>query len=289
MPAGLREAPCRLERIPAGSPLIVESEVGKPDLSAMNVIDDVFSVMGDNRGNELATGQINHGSPGKRTAASVTAESKTRQPVVVSEPIETALHHETQKSRIPEGSARCVSEQEETYQSRVSGQGAPFDAFAAPIIPLRSETPGPSAARSPENAGRLRTSAVAVPGRAVAVNHGDDPDGSGHSVESAAGGEQPTGRERRAARPAVAFADAESDHRSRRAMANGAASLSGNAPLPPADHRPGPAGTQPQSPGLVIGRIDVVVVAGNQPAGAPSGPAVRTNSGFFSRNYLKRL
>jgi len=291
VPAGLREAPCRLERMPAGSPLFVESEVGKPDLSAMDVKDDVISVMGDNRGNELATGHVNHGSPGKRTAASVTAESKTRQPVVVSEPIETALDHDTQKSRPPEGIARCVSEREETHQSRVSGQGAPSDVFAAPITPLRSETPGPTAARHSENSGRLRTLAAAVPGRAAAVSNGDVADGPPQGVESAAGPERSNDREPSAASPALAFAEARSDNRSRRALETEAASPSANGPLPPADRRPGStrAQSQPQPPGLVIGRIDVVVVAREQPANNPSGPAGRANSGFFSRNYLKRL
>ena len=74
-------------------------------------------------------------------------------------------------------------------------------------------------------------------------------------------------------------------------MENEAASPSVNGPAPPADRRPNStrAQSQPQPPGLVIGRIDVVVVAGEQPANNPSGPAVRANSGFFSRNYLKRL
>jgi len=39
---------------------------------------------------------------------------------------------------------------------------------------------------------------------------------------------------------------------------------------------------------LVIGRIDVVVVS-NEQSSTRSVPVVRTDTGFVSRNYLKRL
>jgi hypothetical protein len=65
---------------------------------------------------------------------------------------------------------------------------------------------------------------------------------------------------------------------------------------PPVNGEPTAAGWNPasalaeaQSPRLVIGRIDVVVIAKEQPANNPSAPAGRVNTGFFSRNYLRRL
>lgn len=294
MPAGLREASFRLgvgdPSLPAGGPLTVGSEVEKPDFPANDVTgsQDVISVVGDNRGNELATGQVNHRSPSKRTAASVTPESKTRQPVVVSEPIEAVFSDETHKSRIPEGIARFVRDQEETYQSRVSGQGAPSDSFAAPITPLRSGAPGPSAAGHSEVFGRLRTSTAAVPGRAVAGVDRGDQRGEPEGVDTASGEERPRPHDPGAPPTAVAFPESRVEEQLYHS--------------PPVNGEPTAAGWNPgstrtqsqsesqlQSPRLVIGRIDVVVIAKEQPANNPSGPAGRANTGFFSRNYLKRL
>jgi hypothetical protein len=42
-------------------------------------------------------------------------------------------------------------------------------------------------------------------------------------------------------------------------------------------------------PRLVIGRIDVVVVSKEQQPSTRSVPVARTETGFVSRNYLKRL
>jgi hypothetical protein len=48
-----------------------------------------------------------------------------------------------------------------------------------------------------------------------------------------------------------------------------------------------PAPRAADTPNLVIGRIDVVVVADAPPA--PAARPAASDSGFMSRNYLKRL
>jgi hypothetical protein len=55
----------------------------------------------------------------------------------------------------------------------------------------------------------------------------------------------------------------------------------------PMDYAP-PRASEEQPPHLVIGRIDVVVVSNGSPA-TRSGTTARTDTGFVSRNYLKRL
>jgi hypothetical protein len=56
----------------------------------------------------------------------------------------------------------------------------------------------------------------------------------------------------------------------------------------PADNVPPRASGEAQ-PRLVIGRIDVVVVSNEQQPLTRSVPLARTDTGFVSRNYLKRL
>lgn len=283
MEGGSREASFRLgvgeSDLPAGDPLSVGSEVEKPDFSAKDVNGnrDIISVLGDNRGNELATGQVNHGSPGKRTAAEMIAESRTHQSVVVPGPVESDPVHQTHKSRLPEGSGRFVSEREETYQSRASGQGAPSDSFSAPVTPLRSGQPGTTAAERPEGTDAHRSTGVPFPGFA----------GGGENIHppQAGGGMQvPAMAPERSDGP---WGEVGATSRPMRS-APPVPPLSGEDGMGvPMDYAP-PRASGEQPPHLVIGRIDVVVVSNGSPA-TRSGTTARTDTGFVSRNYLKRL
>jgi hypothetical protein len=293
MEGGSREASFRLgvgeSDLPAGDPLSVGSEVERPDFSAKDVNGnrDIISVLGDNRGNELATGQVNHGSPGKRTAAEMITESRTHQSEVVPGPVESDSVHQTHKSLLPEGSGRFVSEQEETYQSRASGQGAPSDSFTAPVNPLRSAQPGTTADRQPEGMGNPRLAAMPSPGLAGEWGTGNPARGGGlqGGVIAPAGG-QPnfpeTGKGQqieadvtprpvpplRGATPAIPSSRLDGMH-------------------VPAEHGP-PRTSGEEQPWLVIGRLEVVVV-NNEQSSPRSVPVARTDTGFVSRNYLKRL
>ncbi|MGD9949710.1 MAG: hypothetical protein AB7U29_14710 [Desulfobulbus sp.] len=256
--------------LPAGDPLSVESEAERPNLSAsgVNGNEDIFSVLGDNRGNELATGQVNHGSPGWTTAAKMSAETSTQQSVVRSEPIESDSAHQRHQSREQQGSARFVSEREETYQSRVPGQGAPSESFTAPINPLRSASPGPTPAGRPHVPGRILWPAGSVPGQAVEPS-GSAADEADPSLVLSQRGDDPVATQTAAA-PGSPFA---------REYPSSAGT--GEAESSP------PVSSGPQ---LLIGRIDVVVVTKQEQAGARSlSPPRQSDSGFVSRNYLKRL
>nr|WP_321465805.1 hypothetical protein [uncultured Desulfobulbus sp.] len=255
--------------LPAGDPLSVESKVERPNLSASKVDgnEDFFSVTGENRGNELATGQMNHGSPGWTTAAEMSSETSTHQSVVGSEPNESDSAHQQQKSREQQGSVEFVSEQEETYQSRIPGQGAPSESFfTAPIPPLRSVTPGPTSAERPHLPGQISWPAEAVPGQAVE----NPPWGQG---------ENDPDRE-----PLASSAS--------RPHTTGAAVLqwpAGYAEAPSEALFTPSASVPPEAAQLVIGRIDVVVVSTAEQKRTQSIPTRQSDSGFVSRNYLKRL
>jgi hypothetical protein len=293
MGARSREASFRLgvgENLPSGDPLSVGSEVEKPDYSAKDVNGnrDIISVLGDNRGNELATGQVNHGSPGKRTAAEMIAESRTHQSVVVPEPVESDSVHQTHRSQLPEGSGRFVSEREETYQSRASGQGAPSDSFSAPVTPLRPEQPGTTVAGQPEDMGGPRSTAIPLPGVAGEGETDNPKQGNGPQagVISPLGG-QPDFPD------TVKGQQVEADASQRQVLPPRSAT-----PAVPSSRLDGmqvPAeyvssrASREEQPRLVIGRIDVVVVSNEQQPATRSVPAARTDTGFFSRNYLKRL
>lgn len=261
-----REASFRSEETLTDDPLSVESEVEKPNVSAsgVNGDEDIFTVMGENRGNELATGQVNHGSPGWTTAVEMSSETRTHQPEVTSEPIESDCAHQRQKSREQHGSARRVSEQEETYQSRVPGQGAPSESFTAPINPLRSESPGPTPVGRPPVPGRILWPAEAAPGSAV------EPAGTA-SDEADPAMVRPGGEPVVPQTTAIGSPFAQGFSTPRRSAQSESGAI-----------------TTASGPQLVIGRIDVVVVKESQPAARPFSSR-QSDSGFVSRNYLKRL
>nr|WP_320010941.1 hypothetical protein [uncultured Desulfobulbus sp.] len=268
---GSREASFRSgadTSLPAGDPLSVESAVERPSLftSDVNGNEGIFSVKGDNRGNELETGQSNHRSPSWSTAAKMSAVSSTRQSEVMSEPNESVSAHQRHQSREQNGSGRTVSEQEETYQSWIPGQGAPSESFfTAPITPLRSVTPGPTPVERPHVPGQTPRQAEAVPGQAV-------------EFFEAVPGE-------------VGIPPAE-EQESRAIPAQSRTPWQPTAVQDPV-YSPQLIESQPSAadsgPRLVIGHIDVVVVAESKQARPGTPVRSRTNSGFVSRNYLKRL
>ncbi|MDD2463326.1 MAG: hypothetical protein PHI97_04960 [Desulfobulbus sp.] len=265
-----REASFRSGGTLADDPLSVESKVEKSSVSTsgVNGNEDIFSVLGDNRGNELATGQVNHRSPSWTTAAKMSSETSTHQSEVMSEPIESDSAHQRHQSHEQQGIARFVSEQEETYQSRVPGQGAPSESFTAPINPLRSVQPGPTPVGWPSVPGQILWPAGAAPGQAV------DPQGSvGENADSfqvsSPPPEEPVGIPQAATAMSSPFA--------REFSPSAPGGQSASSPM------------ESSSPQLVIGRIDVVVVAKQEQAATRALSSRQSDSGFVSRNYLKRL
>lgn len=259
--------------LPTDGPLSVESEVEKPDLSAndVNGNEDIFSVLGDNRGNELATGQINHGSPRRNTAVKVSPDSRTHQSVVMPEPIASVSAHQRHQSVDQQGSARFVSEREETYQSWVAGQGAPSDPFTAPITPLRSALPGPTSTGRPDVPGHSLWPDEAAPGQAVMQQGGASGERIIPDATSLDHGSVPLVHV-----PMTAAISMESPFD----QGDGSAAMV---------ERPESGSNISSTPQLVIGRIDVVVVTKETTSGTKTTLSTRSDSGFVSRNYLKRL
>lgn len=268
-------------RLPAGDPLSAGVQGESPKPSAKNVGATHISVLGDSRESELETGQEERISPTEVAAANVKTESKTFQSVVSSEPIEAGSYRERQPET-PEGSEQLVSRQSETFLSRPSGRGAPSETYLNAAIPPRvAGLASPPGARALIQAGETaaddlssQASDLALPS-ASPVRHPTgfqaatqrDADGGA----AAAYGEFSIARE---ATPGTAYPQrpGKLDYRS--------AALASRS-------YPSARAPEPTPPSLVIGRIDVVVVAKLAPA--QPGPAPHSERGFLSRNYLKRL
>ena len=246
-------------RLPGGDPMSAVTEAERPRPSATNVGLSDISAKGDIRESDLTSGHVEHSSPGEVEVAYVKSESKSHQSVVLPGPIEAELVRE-QQSDIPQGGERFVSQRRETFLSRPTGRGAPSETSPS--------TASPRAARGGEtlsvlDRGRDRD---LDPGFAAATtaprNHAVAYDEPGQAREPA-----PFPG---AAPPATGLGvDAQPPRRGGFAAAAARASV------------------QPAQPALIIGRIDVVVVANGAPA--PVAAAPRSDSGFLSRNYLKRL
>ena len=245
-----------LSRPPVGDPLSAGAEVESPRSPATNDGETLISVLGDSRESALATGQVIHGSPSKVAAANVVSESKTHQSVVLPGPIETELNHETHRSEIPEGSERLVSRQRETFLSRPTGRGAPSETSLA--------TARPGAAARTTQAAEFATGFAFE----SSAPQSFDRDGGAAiaNIEST---------------PAREFAARESLSEAR---ASAATRLDHSNHAAAQDPRRAP---EPTPPSLIIGRIDVVVVADAAPP--QPQPTARADRGFLSRNYLKRL
>lgn len=261
-----REASTRpgagLSRPPAGDPLSAGAEVESPRPLATNDGETLISVLGDSRESELETGQEIHGSPGKIAAANVVSESKTHQSVVLPGPIETESNHETHRSEIPEGGEQLVSGQRETFQSRPTGRGAPSETYLA----TEPGQPG-AAARTTQTAGSV----------SEYVSEPADPQSFSRDGGAVIAHIESSPAREFAAREALSETRASAISRPDRAS-HAAAQDS---------RRATELATELAPPSLIIGRIDVVVVAD----AAPSQPhaTARVDRGFLSRNYLKRL
>lgn len=271
---GSREASPRSRARTAGAltadPLSTGAEVGTPEPSVRSVSgNEGISVVEVNRGSELETGQVEHGSPGKIAAANVKSESNTHTSASLSERVETEPIRETHKSNIPDGSERSVSRNGVTSQSRLSGRGA--SPSESPSTPERKEPsalrPGPMPV-SPEPVPRTGAedgSSVVPPAPAARSKSRGGPD-------SPPSGSAPPNRVRAPSPPSTS------------------APLGGglrSAP-PPAPRLPRERDPAPPQPTLVIGRLEVVVVA-DTPARSKAPPTPTPDGAFLNRNYLRRL
>ena len=246
-------------RLPAGDPLSAGTEVERPEPPATNVQVTDISVKGDNRRSELATGQVIHGSPGKVAAANVKSESKTHQSEGLPGPIEAEWVRETHQSNTPEGGERLVSVRGETFLSRPPGRGAPSEPSSAVSTPPRDTGSGVQPAQGAANA--VAVAMAALPDTAAAI-----------ADRTPSRAREFAAPPREALPATAAYASALPPRRGRAAFA-----------AAPDPQRAAEAG----QPSLVIGRIDVVVVANAAPP--QPQPAAHSDRGFLSRNYLKRL
>ena len=272
-------------RLPAGDPLSAGTEVERPEPPATNVQVTGISVQGDNRGSELATGQEEHGSPSKVAAANVKSESKTHQSAGLPGPIEAEWVRE-QQSNTPEGGEQLVSGQSETFLSRPSGRGAPSETSLTETSPHRitRDLPEGWAEKSVVSADVHDHSEV-VPSAPVPLMEPlpfGIPGGEGRRAPATASPGRPVGP----AAEAATFALANTPDSPSPSARGGRPLFTPPTPMTHAASR----APEPAQPSLVIGRIDVVVVASDAPPQTqPTQPAARAERGFLSRNYLKRL
>jgi hypothetical protein len=285
LPGGLREASYQpgtgYTRLPAGDPLSAGTEDESPKSPAKNVAGDRgISVKSHSRTSILETGQEEHASPSRMAVANAGFESATVQSVVSSGPVETGSYRE-QQSNIPAGSERPVSRSGETYRSRPTGRGAPSETFSTPskaLPAIPAEAPPVASRTRSRKPGEASPSGVQPEAGRPAAGPGPDPAELLDVAEHAAAHRE-TGQPPATAR-GTAFPEYSPGARPTLPSGRGT-------PMSPAVRSPAPRAAEPTQPGLVIGRIDVVVVAANAQPPSPSGP--RTDGGFLSRNYLKRL
>jgi hypothetical protein len=297
-PSASREASFRADagrtRIPSGDPLSAAIPVEGPESSATNVNgDEDISARRVNRGSELETGQQEHAGPSKVTAANVNSETKVPRSAQSPESFESVSFRETHKPRIPDGRERTVSQTGEAFPaSRPSGRGAsPSDSFADPSAPH----PGGEITAQRAVSGGTQplpvASASASAGRGGLTPFG--PSGVGSPASPNLPGTpsftppetpaNPTG----VAMPEAGPSSIPSRPAWGRSSQGGSADGAGPSTSWPARSPGRPA--EPAPAGLVIGRIDVVVVS-SAPALASAHPAPATpDRGFTSRNYLRRL
>lgn len=301
-------------RQPAGVPLSAGGEVERPEPSAPHVGNNGMSVKGDNRGNILGTGQKERIGPSKVEAASAVSVSIPVQSVVSSAPFEAELSRVKSESETPDGSEPTVSESGETFESRPTGRGAPSEPSASPTPPawpaagagpLPQPASGTGGGSPPAQTEDPRPPDQATPRRGAAfAATGLDTSGSAAvTVGVTAAPALPHGAAPRSAlttAPASAASPMDADLAA--AGAPPAAMTARQRPFgrdeaTAAERRPvgAPRATPAAAasavePTLVIGRIDVVVLAHDAPPAhdAPQRVAAETR-GFIARNYLKRL
>jgi hypothetical protein len=282
---GSREASPRSRARTAGAltadPLSTGAEVEAPEPSVNESVsgNEGISVVEVNRGSELATGQVRHVPTDKMAAANVKSESHTHPSASLSERVETESFREVQKSDIPESRERSVSGNEVASQSRPSGRGA-----------SPSETPPPDGPHGGESSiTKASTRPAADPG--PAWGRPNPPPGWDRSAHDAGLTNEPTPALQPATPPSPP-ADAPPVERPLRRPLKATSAISPRTPEPPvavtSARRPAPGPPESASPSLVIGRLDVVVVA-DPPARSKGTAAPQSSGAFLNRNYLKRL
>lgn len=260
-PAEFREASFRpggaeFQTLPAGDPLPAGKERILP---ATGVRKTDTSVRGDRRGSNLETGQEVSGSPGKVTAANAVHVPDSPQSEVSLGRSAASSHRETRSTEIPEGSEAPAGPRSKTPWRQEAGRGASSE---YPSVGATADQAAGFAARP-----------------ASATNPGAASPGPAIAAPGAPATPLPMTERRSVVVPAIADSAAPPGRRDGPPPARPASpQAQPSAPAPDASAEPGPR--------LVIGRIDVVVLAASSPATHGAAPAER---GFLSRNYLKRL
>lgn len=245
------------QAIPSGDPLFAGREAGRPKPSAIKVKGNDDSRQGNSEASELETGQEIRGTERKSDAVvnpAPMARHSVNQSEVMSETLELDSWNTAKPTEVSDGNGNTVNNRREQSLSRLPGRGA---------LPSETSPMTPAAVRE-EPAVRADGARAAAP----AI----------HAVAAAP------------ANPAAAVPAAPLPARApaRRPPATRAEQEWGGPPARTAPSSPSPPAraTAPETPGLVIGRIDVVVVAAPAAAAPARG---RDDAGFLSRNYLKRL
>ncbi len=298
---GFQEASYRQGKtfIPAGDPLTAGSEVKSPRANAYDVGITDITVTNVSGESELETGQEESASPSKIEAASMASDSYAVQSFNTSGLVETDLTHVKHQSEIPEGSRQPVSRQSEAFESRLPGRGAPSETSSLP--PAYAERPSsrPFSTADPKLERRLapdnQTASTAQYSRASAADTPGSPakgefpaafsefvrtDIQGHLSQSAERQHDFTGNpfsQRSTEGRRAEIAPESSRYRSSPAHSNFAPAPIGNKQT-----------DTPESPSLVIGRIDVTVIAAAKPDTQAATHSDDSRS-FLSRNYLKRV
>jgi len=263
--SGLREASLRSgmesNHLPVDDPSSAGTKDGSPRPPAwLSAGDSSYSARADGRVGNLATGQAEHIGSSKRAVTDADFESLPARSAVSSVSVESGSLRERQ-SVIQNDSATSESRNGATYVEQQTGRGAPSD------TPSAAEGAAPSAATS-----------MAVRGRAAA---GRKAAGADRVTEHTVPAAPRTGRTEAVADGAAA----PSSLPQHRVAARVIPAMQGDGGRPVRVETA--AGAADAAPNLVIGRIDVTVLAHEPPAPRQSSPA--PERGFLSRNYLKRL
>lgn len=263
--SGLREASLRTgmesNHLPADDPSSAGIKDGSPRSPAwLSAGDSSYSVKADGRVGNLATGQAEHIGSSKRAVTDADFESLPARSAVSSVSVESGSLGERYVV-IRNDSVTSESRNGATYVEQQTGRGAPSDTPSTEAGPKRSAAAS-AVVHGRDAEERKAEDAAPVAGRTVPA--ATRTDRAGTMVEDGA------------AVPSVLH---------QQAAAHLAPPAHGDGRRPARAETT--AGAADASPNLVIGRIDVTVVAHEPPAPRPSSSA--PERGFLSRNYLKRL
>ena len=260
--------PTREETRRAADPLSVAVEAGRPKSPSSNGAHPLSDGI-TGRTESRVGRQEDDGSPfGVEEVREEVASEETVQSLSVLTPAGAKPNRPEYVSKISGGGDQLVDLSVVPFSSQYTGRGAPSET-SSPSPSARADLPDAPAAPSPGGsepavgAGQAR-SASARPGQAAVPALRD-------------GGREPAGQALRGTSHAVeAIRHAEFSP----------GRLSGTAAAMPAGKVPTKDPVPSSAPNLVIGRIDVVVVAHEIKAPAATRD---TDRGFLSRNYLRRL